>query len=309
MQSNMALLEVQSDGSVLASGDITKSDEYTLRFENAPKTATALRLEVLPDQSLPAEGPGRAYYEGPKGDFFLSELQIQTPTGPVNVRRATESYAKSGLGGAKVGALQTLDGNPATGWSTHGAQGKANAAVYEFEQPTDLSAGLVLKMQFERHYACPLGRFRIALTTDPKPAEARGHSTEIEAVLAKPAASRTAGETKLLLERFLETARKRRRPARTSTTCATPCQRASLPLFCANGRTATRAPHTSTTAENSPNPNRSSPQASPPFSPRFQPTPNPTVLRSRGGSFRPTIRSRPASPSTGTGRHSSEEGS
>jgi len=206
MQSNIALLEKQSDGSVLASGDITKSDEYTLRFENAPKTATALRLEVLPDASLPAEGPGRAYYEGPKGDFFLSELQIQTPAGPVKVRRATESYAKSGLGNAKVGALQTLDGNPATGWSTHGAQGKANAAVYEFEQPTDLSSGLVLKMQFERHYACPLGRFRIALATDSKPAESRSHSAEIEALLAKPASLRTAVETKLLLGRFLETA-------------------------------------------------------------------------------------------------------
>ena len=206
LKSNMALLELQPDGSVLASGDITKSDEYTLRFENAPKAATALRLEVLPDASLPAEGPGRTYYEGPKGDFFLSELQIQTAAGSVKVRRATESHAKSGLGGATVGALQTLDGNPATGWSTHGAQGKANAAVYEFEQPTDLSTGLLLKMQFERHYACPLGRFRISLASDAKPAEARGHSAEIEALLAKPASAHSAPETKLLLQRFLETA-------------------------------------------------------------------------------------------------------
>ena len=35
---------------------------------------SALRLEALPDDSLPARGPGRAYYEGRKGDFFLSEL-------------------------------------------------------------------------------------------------------------------------------------------------------------------------------------------------------------------------------------------
>jgi hypothetical protein len=206
MESNLALLETQADGSILASGDVSKSDSYTLRFKNGPKAATALRLEVLPDRSLPAEGPGRTYYEGPKGDFFVSELQIQTPAGSVKVRRATESYAKSGLGGAKVGAQQTLDGNPATGWSTHGAQGKANAAVYEFEQPTDLSAGLVLTMNFERHYACPLGRFRISLSSDPKPAEARGHSAEIESILAKTVQSRAPGETQLLLQRFLQTA-------------------------------------------------------------------------------------------------------
>jgi hypothetical protein len=206
MESNLALLETQDDGSILASGDVTKSDTYILRFKGGPKAATALRLEVLPDPSLPAEGPGRTYYEGPKGDFFLSELQIQTATGPVKVRRATESYAKSGLGGAKVGAQQTLDGNPATGWSTHGAQGKFNAAVYEFEQPADLSAGLVLTMNFERHYACPLGRFRISVSSDSKPAEARGHSAEIESILAKSAESRSPGETQLLLQRFLQTA-------------------------------------------------------------------------------------------------------
>jgi hypothetical protein len=206
MASNLALLETQTDGSILASGDVTKSDTYTLRFEHGPKAATALRLEVLPDPSLPAEGPGRTYYEGPKGDFFLSELQIKTPAGPVKVRRATESYAKSGLGGAKVGAQQTLDGNPTTGWSTHGAQGKANAAVYEFEEPTDLSAGLSLTMNFERHYACPLGRFRVSLSSDPKPAEARGHSAEIETILTKAADTRSAGETQLLLQRFLATA-------------------------------------------------------------------------------------------------------
>jgi hypothetical protein len=206
MESNIALLETQSDGSILASGDMTKSDTYTLRFNNGPTAATALRLEVLPDPSLPAEGPGRTSYEGPKGDFFLSEMEIQTPTGPVKIRKATESYAKSGLGGSKVGAPQTLDGNPATGWSTHGEQGKANAAVYEFETPTDLSAGLLLKMNFERHYACPLGRFRISISTDPKPAEARGHSAEIEALLAKPTAERSATDTKLLFQRFLQTA-------------------------------------------------------------------------------------------------------
>jgi hypothetical protein len=207
LQSNLALLGTLPDGSILASGDVTKSDTYTLQFAGGMNNATAIRLEVLPDDSLPSEGPGRAYYEGPKGDFFLSELQIHTPAGPVKIKKATESYAKSGLGGAKVGAIQTLDGNPATGWSTHGAQGKANAAVYAFEQPSDLSNGLVLTMHFERHYACPLGRFRISIASDPQTAEARGHSAEVESVLGKPPAERSPSENALLLRCFLQTAK------------------------------------------------------------------------------------------------------
>ncbi len=205
--SNLARLQVLPDGSILADGDVSKSDSYTLSFRTLPRNVTGLRLEVLPDSSLPALGPGRTYYEGPKGDFFLSELHLRTPAGgTLKVRRATESYAKSGLGNAKVGAEHTLDGNPATGWSTHGAQGKANAAVFVFEGPQDLSTGLELSMHFERHYACPLGRFRISFTTDPREAEARGHSAEVEAALAKPPALRNAQEKNLVFQRFLETA-------------------------------------------------------------------------------------------------------
>ena len=70
----LALLD---DGSIFASGDTTKRDVYTLTLDNLPATVTAIRLEALPDERLPAHGPGRAYYEGPKGDFFLSEIDAE----------------------------------------------------------------------------------------------------------------------------------------------------------------------------------------------------------------------------------------
>ncbi len=51
-------LAVQGDGSVLASGKHPATDTYTLVFENLPASITAIRLEVLPHDSLPQKGPG-----------------------------------------------------------------------------------------------------------------------------------------------------------------------------------------------------------------------------------------------------------
>jgi len=36
------------------------TDTYSLIFKNPPPGITAFRLEVLPDESLPKKGPGRA---------------------------------------------------------------------------------------------------------------------------------------------------------------------------------------------------------------------------------------------------------
>ena len=83
LASNLPKLEVLDDGSVFSSGDITKRDVYTLKVDLSKQAGlkpeepiTALRLEVIPDPRLPEGGPGRAFYEGRKGDFFLSELNL-----------------------------------------------------------------------------------------------------------------------------------------------------------------------------------------------------------------------------------------
>jgi hypothetical protein len=43
---------------VLASGDQTKSDAYTISLPRVDMPVRAIRLEVLPHESLPAWGPG-----------------------------------------------------------------------------------------------------------------------------------------------------------------------------------------------------------------------------------------------------------
>lgn len=60
------------DGSLLVDTNSADKDTYTLKFDSGLKAATGLRLEVLPDDSLPGHGPGRDV----SGNFVLSELQI-----------------------------------------------------------------------------------------------------------------------------------------------------------------------------------------------------------------------------------------
>ena len=51
-----------------------RATSTVLSLANELPRITALRLEALPDDSLPKRGPGRIAYEGPFGDFFLSEF-------------------------------------------------------------------------------------------------------------------------------------------------------------------------------------------------------------------------------------------
>ncbi len=84
---NLPLLTVLDDDSVLASGDQSKRQVYDLSFHADVRGVTALRLEVLPDDRLPQRGPGRVSYEGPFGDFFLSEIAaaVGRPAGEIRL--------------------------------------------------------------------------------------------------------------------------------------------------------------------------------------------------------------------------------
>ncbi len=201
-KSNLPLLTPQSDGSVFASGDITKNDLYELTFGNDLEGITAVRLEALPDDRLPQHGPGMAYYEGPRGDFFMGEFQLIADGKPVKLVRATESYGRNNFGSTATAAL-AIDGDPQTGWSTAGREGQRHEAVFNLEQPLAQTRELKLKMMFGRHYACSLGRFRISGTRQPAGAKARGFSVDIQELLLKPPALLTSEQRQTLFEEFL----------------------------------------------------------------------------------------------------------
>jgi hypothetical protein len=197
-KANLPLLTVLDDHSVLASGDQTKNDSYQLRFRGDFRGITAIRLEVLPDERLPKHGPGRVYYEGPFGDFHLSEFSVTVGGQQVPIVQATHSYASG-----KSTAATAIDGDPQTGWSINGGQGRAHTAVFHLARPLDCAEELGITLLFERYYAAGLGRFRIAVTTDQRFAAARDLPIDTEELLLSPSWRHTPEQRRRLLEHFL----------------------------------------------------------------------------------------------------------
>ncbi|MEY2598476.1 MAG: hypothetical protein RLZZ142_735 [Verrucomicrobiota bacterium] len=197
-RANLPVLTVQPDGSVLASGDQTKADVYWLKYPLPAGKITAVRLDVLPDERLPAGGPGRAYYEGPKGDFNLSDLRASVGGVAVKFSGGTHSFAAK-----NTSAAAAIDDNLQSGWGTNGAQGQAHSAVFRFESPVEGGRLLDLEMHFERHYSADLGRFRIAVTSDSGECIARSVPVEIDALLLKAENALAPEERETLFREFL----------------------------------------------------------------------------------------------------------
>ncbi|MFM7206872.1 MAG: DUF1553 domain-containing protein [Planctomycetaceae bacterium] len=203
--SSLPRLVVRDDGAVLAGGDGAKSTVYEITLPPPATETRAIRLEALPDDSLPAHGPGMIWYEGPKGDFFLSEFEVTAGGRRIAVARATESFAGTPSASKDAGsAAKTVDGDMSSGWGIDGRQGRPHAAVYALAEPVAEGVPITVTLRSERHYACGIGCFRLSLA-DRGDAEARGHTAAQEAAVAKPAAARSPEEQTLLRRRFLET--------------------------------------------------------------------------------------------------------
>tara|TARA_Y100001934_G_scaffold279901_1_gene385039 strand:+ start:5586 stop:8633 length:3048 start_codon:yes stop_codon:yes gene_type:complete len=201
--STLPKMRILADHSVLATGDQTKRDIYKTSFKPTLKNVTAMRLEVLPHESLPAGGPGFAYYEGPKGDFFLSELTVRANGEPVKMTDATHTYAKNAIGRGKVSAALTLDGDGGTGWSTAQGTGKRHVAVFNFDPPLKAASELEVEMLFERHYPAGIGRYRISLTDNEGTLTARTIPHDVERLILTPSTGWSAEDREQVFAHFL----------------------------------------------------------------------------------------------------------
>jgi WD40 repeat protein/serine/threonine protein kinase/tetratricopeptide (TPR) repeat protein len=156
-------LTPQPDGSILAGGDNPRPETYTITARTRLAGITAVRLEVLPDPSLPRGGPGLA----PNGNLVLNEFRVtaapeSNPDGarPVVLHNAWADYSQ---GGYPVQAA--VDGDPSTGWALWPEVGQAHAAVFELKEPINNTGGTVLTFTLEQHLdAHNVGRFRLSVT-------------------------------------------------------------------------------------------------------------------------------------------------
>ncbi len=189
-------LTAKDDGSILASGKNPATDTYTLVVKSLPKGVTAFRLEVLPDDSLPAKGPGRAG----NGNFVLSEFVVKQVIGntieeDVPLKNASATYEQTGAAGAnpygKWAVAAAIDGDAkgkTWGWAIMEKIGQPHSAVFETATDLTLADGATLTISLLQNLDNPnhtIGRFRLSVTSSPRPVRA-GQSAppNIAAVLA-----------------------------------------------------------------------------------------------------------------------------
>ncbi len=183
----------QPDSSIIAAGYQPTKSTAIFHLKNEIQNITGFRIEMLRDQSLPARGPGRSFM----GTFALSEFQVDTTTGKDGKPTAVKFFgASADLSPPKktlvhpnfnevepkeryLGpASYAIDGNNDTGWSSDLGPGRRNLeSVIVFTPEKQVSGDKLTFKLLQRIggwnsndlQASQMGRFRVSVTTSPKP--------------------------------------------------------------------------------------------------------------------------------------------
>jgi WD40 repeat protein/tetratricopeptide (TPR) repeat protein len=159
-----------SDSSVLASGLNPVVDTYTVEAMTGLSGITGLRLEAIPDPSLPLQGSGRD-----KGNFHLDSICVfivSEGSAPVLVRlsRACADFSEARYG--PKGVNGSLDTDPTTAWSIWPIVSRPHWAVFETARPIGTGPGMRLRVELasrSQYAQSTLGRFRLSVTNRPFP--------------------------------------------------------------------------------------------------------------------------------------------
>lgn len=131
----------------------------------------------------------------------MSELTATADKRPLIFQSASQTFAAG-----NSNAAAAIDGNPLTGWSINGGQGRDQNAVFLLAKPLTVEKEVQVRLVFERYYAAGLGRFRFSVTTDPRSLQARSTPANIEELLCIPAHRLTPNERDRLREYYLSVA-------------------------------------------------------------------------------------------------------
>ncbi len=159
---NGAKLTPQADGSVLVSGTNPDIDDLIFTASTQMGGVTAVRLEVLTDDSLPAKGPGRAE----NGSWVLTEVKFLGDGKPVALAAVRADFEQPGWPLAHA-----LDGKDDTGWGAWPQVGQPHEAVFEllndfgYRPDKTISFRLQFRSSYKQHV---IGKFRLSLTNSPK---------------------------------------------------------------------------------------------------------------------------------------------
>ncbi len=154
-----ATLSKLPDDSILASGQNSNGDAYTIVAQTKVAQVSVIRLEALTHESLPDQGPGR----DDAGNFAMDKFTI-TAHVPGRQPRLIDV--------SRVAADHFIFGLSTGNWNIGGGESRPHTAVYLAKQPVDCQEGarLQFQMQFSESSEWPrhnLGRFRLSVSSDP----------------------------------------------------------------------------------------------------------------------------------------------
>jgi len=157
-----------TNNAVLAGGPNPSNDVYTVSGGSIGTKVSGLRLEVLPDSSLPQKSIGRQ----PDGNFVLTGFEVLKISGKsseiVRIKSATADFNQKGY------SITNLLNGGTGGWAVEAIEDSKRvprSAYFGLAEPVQLRPGE--KIQFRLSHGSPfpganLGRFRIFHTADEK---------------------------------------------------------------------------------------------------------------------------------------------
>jgi mono/diheme cytochrome c family protein len=209
-----AVLTSQPDGSWLVSGARPPEDVYTVTFRVPAQDASApldiaqlaaLRLDVLPDPSLPGDGPGRA----DNGNFVLSQVEVAVAAGTepptaVKLRMARADFTQKGFDVA-----QAIDPAQADkGWAIAPQLATPHWAVFELDSPVQpgtvmqtITVRLVQRYSKGNQPPHLIGRFRLTPLSSSE-SELQLMPEEVRTALAIAADQRNDQQRLALFDHF-----------------------------------------------------------------------------------------------------------
>ena len=189
---NLNKLTKLPDGSYLASGPAANFVSYDVAAETKLTGITGILLEVLPHESLPAFGPGRA-----AGNFVLTEFSLKWSEkgGKRTAVEAPFPDARADFSQAKFDVKTAIDGKAdgaRDGWGISKKYGEPHYARFALAAPIGSADGATLNFLFQQQFRenFSIGRFRLWATTAAAPLEL-GLPADVIAALQIPAAERT----------------------------------------------------------------------------------------------------------------------
>ncbi|MEP7272148.1 MAG: DUF1553 domain-containing protein [Acidobacteriota bacterium] len=211
------------DGSFMARGDNSTSNNYRVAATTELKDISEIRLELLTDPNLPRGGPGRAN----DGSLYVTELSAEAaprdpaiPATKIGFDAVRSDFARAGFPPSNV-----IDGDMKTHWSSDAGPGRRNqdrTLFFTLAKPVGFDGGTKLTFQISQKFdeaidlaggKPNIGRFRLSIrtgrlaSTDSSVANAADGapgivSPRVERLLAIPPAERTAEQEREIFSAY-----------------------------------------------------------------------------------------------------------